>query len=199
MTEEPRAPVALLVGGSMYWHDEYVLAKLLCEKQHRPTVNFVCNDTIAVFPDTIHHAATLHPDKMPRWVQARVKLKDGLPPCRSWCHRRYPNFTDHTSDLGGSSGMFMVKIARELGFTHIILCGIPMTVEGKHFVRQQSWNAAHGFRRGAERVYLGARHHVRSMSGWTREMFGSPDSEWLRNDIIDQKSVFPQSTLGLRA
>lgn len=145
---------------------------------------FVCNDTLSVLPGHIDHAVTLHPDKWAHWRMLRDRA--GFPmPGKLWAHRSYPGFTHWTKDWQGSSGLLMVKIARELGYVHIILCGVPMTVEGNHFARQQKWNAASGFRKGWARVQGSLRPFLRSMSGWTMEHFGAPNYDWLKADIPD--------------
>ena len=190
------AEVALVVGGGNDPIQEYRDAKALCGD--RLTMNFVCNDMISVFPDAIDNAVTLHPEKMLIWMHERSKAN--LPGVeRTWAHREWPGFTNHTRDWGGSSGLMCVKIARESGFTHIVLCGVPMTVEGKHFKRNQDWNAAHTFRRGWDRA--GQRNldaFVRSMSGWTQERFGAPDQKWLSALIPDPHPLRPEN-VGLKA
>jgi hypothetical protein len=123
---------------------------------------------------------------MGQWLGGR-KQAGFAEPTRTWCHRPYKNITNDTRDWGGSSGLLMVKIARELHFKHIILCGIPMTVEAGHIVRKVQWNAAHGFRRGWMRHLHELKPFVRSYAGWTFELFGRPDREWLQRDIADPR------------
>jgi hypothetical protein len=187
--------VALVVGGSNAVLEEFQKARMLCDML--PYMTFVCNDMIAVFPYPIDHAVTLHPDKMQIWMHHRQQAQ--LPPItRTWAHRGYAGFTDHTKDWGGSSGLLCTKIAREQGFTHIILCGVPMTVEDMHFKRGVRWTAAHGFRRGWDRQIVGLKPFLRSMSGWTKQIFGEPTREWLDADIPDPKPIRGQP-VGLKA
>lgn len=181
---ELQADVAICVGGGDNALAEYEIAKAMCEAAGKTYVNFVCNDTIPVFAGIIHHGCTLHPDKWQTW-RMRRQLAGHSDVLRLWAHRPYTNFTNWTKDWQGSSGLFMVKVARELGFTHIIMCGIPMTVEGGHILRKTRWNAALGFQKGWSRVRGLLRPYVRSMSGWTREYFGEPDPEWLALEIFD--------------
>lgn len=176
--------VAILVGGGNDAFAEYQTALELCMSAGKNVVNFVCNDALSCFPGIIHHACTLHPDKWTYWNA--VRTRGGHPPVQHlWSHRSYPGFHYHTKDWQGSSGLFMCKVARELGHTHIIGCGIPMTIEGGHFARDQQWNAAPGFRRGWARVQGSLKPFLRSMSGWTKEHFGLPDAEWLNSIIPD--------------
>lgn len=181
---ELKADIAICVGGGNDPMAEYDAALAVCKGVGKSVANFVCNDTLMIFPHAIQHGVTLHPDKWPYWHAHRGR--SGFPmPNRLWAHRLYDGFSDHTKDWQGSSGLFMVKIARELGYTHIILAGIPMNIEGKHFVREQAWNAAPGFRRGWARVQGALRPFVRSMSGWTEAHFGKPDAAWCASDIPD--------------
>jgi len=190
------AEVALVLGGGNDPLQEYRDAKALCGD--RRTMNFVCNDMIPVFPDVIDNAITLHPEKMLIWMNARSRAN--LPGVeRTWCHRPFPGFSNHTRDWGGSSGLLCAKIARECGFTHVILCGVPMTVEGDHFTRKQRWGAAHAFRRGWDRGPRGSLEpFLRSMSGWTQERFGAPTQEWLAAIIPDPHPMRPEN-VGLKA
>lgn len=174
-----KGDVALVVGGGNDPLSEYEAAKVLCDEAKLSIANFVCNDMIALFPMHIDHAVTLHPDKMYGWLDMRKRYGHPMPVGRMWCHRPYRGFSDNTRDWQGSSGLFMTKIARELGYTKIILAGVPMQVEADHFVRHQRWNAAPGFVRGWRRRVGILKPFVRSMSGWTQEELGAPTLEWL--------------------
>jgi len=80
---------------------------------------------------------------------------------------------------GGSSGLLAVKVSlTDLLFDRVILCGIPMT-HTPHFHKSEDddlagWKDAESYRQG----WLEALPHLRgrcfSMSGWTKELLGSP-------------------------
>lgn len=189
--------VALVVGGGGNVFAEYEIACAMCNAAGLSSTNFVANDMIELFPDIIDNAITLHPDKLRHWIPARSK--SGFPALTEiWAHRDFENVTRHTRDYGGSSGLFGVKVARESGFTKIILCGVPMTVEADHVKRKEPWNAAHGFRRAWGRQRADLAPFVRSMSGWTAELFGAPAPEWLASAIVDTTPRYPQP-VGLKA
>lgn len=183
------ADVALCVGGSVSAISEYETAKSMCVAYGKSYETFACNDTIPLLPDHLDNAVTLHPDKFnnaPQGWRAR-RIAAGLNDApRRWAHRDYVGFTDSCKDWQGSSGLIMVKIARELRHTHIILCGVPMTVEDGHITRGARWQAAHGFRRGWLARIPRLKPFVRSMSGWTQEQFGFPTGEWLKTTITDE-------------
>jgi hypothetical protein len=110
------------------------------------------------------------------------RRKSGLPePQEIWAHMKHAAVTHDTASLEwqGSSGLFAVQVAKRKGFQKIITCGIPMTVEGSHFERHQLWQSAIAFRDGWVRCKSQLAPYVRSMSGWTEQMFGSPTHEWL--------------------
>ncbi len=179
-----QADIAICIGGGNDPIAEFETAKALCVATGKSYAVFACNSILATLPGIITHGITLHPDLWQGWRSLRERTGHPMP-LRLWAHRPYPLFTDYTKDWQGSSGLFAVKIARELGYTHIILCGIPMTAEGRHFVREQLWHEADGFRKGWARVQGSLRPFVRSMSGWTKEHFGFPDPAWLVADIAD--------------
>lgn len=205
ITAEPRSlhleslgDVALIVGGGGDPLSEYEAARQMVEVAGKTWETFVCNSAIPFFPDKIDNACTLHPDQMNAWTYARNAKGLPMPYGRTWAHRPYNGFSNYTKDWQGSSGLFMVKVARECTHTHIILCGVPMTVEDKHFVRHQEWNAAHGFRRGWNRHLDQLRPFVRSMSGWTKKELGAPTFTWINDEIPDPNPLHWQP-LGLKA
>ncbi len=192
-----RQDVAVVMCGGGDPFAEYVQAKELCAKAERTITIFAGNDMIEKFPEDIMHAITLHPDKLSIWLPRRRAAGLNVPE-KVWAHRNYEGAVTHwTRDWSGSTGLFCVKIARELGFVHVITCGVHMTVEGKHFVRDQPWNAAHGFRRGWNAHMKELQPYVRCYGGWTQEQFGTPTETWLRTDIVDQHT--PRPLAGLKA
>lgn len=181
--------IAIILGGSESAFDEYAATADMVEGLGLPYKVFVGNDMIAHFPGHVDYAGTLHPDKIPTWV--RQRNANGFPPISNmWAHRPFTNVTHWTRDWAGSTGLFLTKVARENGHTHIVLCGVPMTVDAKHFVRREQWFAAHGFRRGWTSQREKIMRYVRSNSGWTRDLFGAPTIEWL-TEVIDDVDPLP--------
>ena len=168
--------VALVVGGSERVKEELAEAEALCAGCD--VTRFVINDMIPQAEGPCI-AVSLHPTKLADWLKRREA--NGHPaPSQVWAHRSGPNVTNHVEDWAGSSGLFACKIARQLGFERIILCGVPMEPSAKHVVRGQPWPAGVTFRRGWERHKEEIKPFVRSMSGWTAEQFGRPSVETLR-------------------
>lgn len=181
-----RQDIAIVVCGGGDPFEEYVAARKITGEAGRNVTIFAGNDMIQQFPDHIDHAVTLHPDKLQIWMPGRKA--NGFPDIASvWCHRPYGNgVTEWTRDWQGSTGLFAVKVARELGFVHIVLCGVHMSEESNHFVRKTPWKAASGFKRGWLTRLPQLKPYVRSFGGWTRQELGAPTVEWLQSTIEDR-------------
>lgn len=171
--------IALIVGGAETWQAELDRAKALCAQVELPFELFILNDHIADFPEPVR-AVTLHPNnRLGDWMRRRKEA--GLPALlQVWAHHSHPMVTDQLPDWGGSVGLLACKIAI-YRFSHkkIMLCGVPMTVAGGHYVRHQPWAACPAFRRAWLTRKNEIAPYVRSMSGWTAETFGQPTVEWL--------------------
>lgn len=181
------AAIVVCGGGDPF--AEYAQALALCNTVGRTVTIFAGNDMVEKMPDHVEHAVSLHPDKFKIWLPRRKANGFNDPP-HIWAHRNYDGcVTEWTRDWAGSTGLMCAKVAREIGFVHVILCGVPMTIEGNHFVRQQPWNHALGFRKGWNAHHRELQPYVRSYGGWTQERFGAPTEDWLREDIVERHSV----------
>jgi hypothetical protein len=90
---------------------------------------------------------------------------------------------------GGSSSLFAVRIALELGYERVVLAGVPLVghtticdADGSEKVDEPSAAGFGVYRGGWQKVHGEIAGHVRSMSGWTRETFGAPTAEWLNGN-----------------
>jgi len=137
------------------------------------------------------HWITLHPEFMDRYKAERRTL--GLPdtyevvapqahevgahahhPADRRVTYRWPNMSS-----SGSSGLFAAKVALEDGHDRVVLAGVPMQREASHFQRARPWVDVDGFMPAwnvAKSHLLGK---VKSMSGWTQNLLGAPDAQWL--------------------
>lgn len=150
-----------------------------------------CNDAGAEWPGDLDGWVSLHPQYFTRkgWLEKR----QGPPPKRIFAHTaagtktvqlgRYPaeiEFTDYAfpgEHRSGSSGLFAAKVALvDLGFDRAVLCGIPLD-KRPHFFDGDDWKAAEGFRSAWLNIPGNYRDRMRSMSGWTRTLLGSPEIE----------------------
>jgi len=197
-----RQDVAIvLCGGGPDPFAEHDRAVALCAEAGKPYELLVGNDMIAEFPGPVHHAVTLHADKLSACFTGPRRSKGYPLPDKVWSHRPYTGVSDWTRDWSGSTGLFGVKIFRELGFVHIILCGVPMTVDGGHFLRKQPWHDATNFTKGWEMRWAQLKPYVRSFSGWTLQNLGEPTVKWLKTEIEDKhrQPAPPTSGQGLKA
>lgn len=187
---KPPFKVAVVVGGAATVWDEVEATRALIGaganfSETPPEVAWlVINSAIPLFSDHCS-AISLHPAKLKDWLAEREA--NGHPaPGQVWAHVKhmaYPSVTHIRDDWRGSSGLFAVAVARQLGFDRIILCGVPMTVNGGHIQRGKApWSAREQFIKawGLHREEI--RPFVRSWSGWTAETFGSPDVMFLRGE-----------------
>lgn len=149
------------------------------------------NDAGVMYPHQIDYWLTLHLEKLGPWIQRRIT--NAYPdPYAIYTHRPlvarernnlfyHPDMFRHNDqeDWDGGSGLFACKLAIELGIEKIILCGVPMTVEGAHFFDDTPWTDAEKYRSAWFKHVKKLNNKVKSMSGWTMELLGKPDSEWL--------------------
>jgi hypothetical protein len=166
---------ALVLGGaSCIWRD---LASL---GRWAPDLVIATNDAGTVYPHRIDAWATLHPEKLVGWRLDRWR-NGGNGDYLTWS-RRNPELVDRilTGWNQGSSGMFAVGVALEMGAERVILAGVPMQAEAAHFFDPAPWDAVHHHRDAWEKRADQMRGRVVSCSGWTRELLGGPDEALTR-------------------
>lgn len=146
---------------------------------------------------------TLHPEVMDAYEAERhsIGLPNGYqivaPPARELgMHGEKGNVTRRVSYLwpdsdgssSASSGIYGAKVALEDGFDRVVLAGIPMTPNAGHFKpdsktvagqkRGKVWNGCDAFEVGFKNAVPHLIGKVKSMSGRTREILGSPNNSW---------------------
>lgn len=134
-------------------------------------------------PGRVDHWATMHPDLYPLWIEARRKA--GHPPAGQYwhpLHRRSPIDSKPIASPGGSSGLLAVEVALELGCDRIVLAGIPMHQNARHYDDERKWTEARQYWPAWEKRADMLRDRVRSFSGWTLHLLGAPTKEWLDGD-----------------
>ena len=159
---------ALVLGGAEGVFDDLEAASPYLDD---PIV-IAANDVGTRYQGHLHHWVSLHPSKLEAWKNQRRKAGYNMD-FTTWAHRKCQWADKILTCWGGSSGMLAVQVARELGCTKIVLCGVPMDPRG-HFFKKDEWTDCHAYRRAWNRKYDDLAPYVRSMSGWTRELFGPP-------------------------
>jgi hypothetical protein len=167
--------IALVLGcAENVWQDSYAILN-----QCSPDGIFACKDMIAKWPARIDYGCTLHPDRTDGYLQERSHKKYPMG-FDVYAHRNFQSRTTHKElrDWAGSTGLFAVRVAIEMGFSGIVLAGVPMQKQYGHITRKEPWVAAKQFHNGWNKHREELEHCVRSMSGWTRQMFGTPTKAW---------------------
>lgn len=139
------------------------------------------NDAIPAWHGHLHHAASLHGDKLSQWKRERAGR--GLnADFVTWTRPEHEGCTDRTLSgwSSGSSGFFAVGVALELGAESVVLCGVPMQAERAHFFKSEPWSAVWYYLSAWEHQAGRLRGRVFSMSGWTRDLLGGPP--WLQKE-----------------
>lgn len=178
--------VALVLGGAACLWSDLDAALALGEFD----AVIACNDAAASWPGRLDAAVSLHPEKFGLWMTRRVATGYRMPE-RTFSFRA-PNggkgqYVTHQTPYQfpgqtqtGSSGLFALKVAlTDLGCDRAVLCGIPLTADQAHFFDPKTWRAATSYRDGWKQALPQIKHRARSMSGWTAELLGQPDEEWL--------------------
>lgn len=175
---------ALVLGGAdCVWQDVLTVERELTGPWEGLVI--AANDIGAHWPRALDHWVTLHPDHFNEWTLLRAQ-HGFAPGYATWSRWYRPDIAVDYRVCpwgGGSSGFFAMQVALELGCTHVVLCGIPMT-RTPHFAEttmtfHKIWLAANAHWKAWEdhRDKLGDR--VKSLSGRTRALLGAPTREWL--------------------
>jgi len=176
---------ALVLGGaSDVWYD---LSMWEYGTFGRPWEGLIvaANDIGCHWPRPLDHWVTMHAEKLEGWKKTRAE-KSYPRPYATWGRLRHSALVDYHIRpwAAGSTGMLAVQIALMLGCQRVVICGMPMTatphfVESGEFPVNSAWEEAHLHHDAWERSTKYFDDHVRSMSGWTRELLGSPTRTWL--------------------
>lgn len=174
---------ALILGGAAgVWEDVQAL-----EESMGRWDGIVCavNDVGAVWPREFQHWVSLHPEKLPDWVEHRERAKHPEFGGITWSRTGKSGVDRVLQPRGaGSSGLLAVQAMRAIGVDRIVLCGMPMSPT-PHFAESlehrsgKPWTGcrAHWLAWKADGAWLSG--VVKSMSGRTREFLGAPDREFL--------------------
>lgn len=172
-------PVALVLGGAKCVWDDLERARALTAGLD--VVVVAANHAGWLFRGDLDGWVTLHPERFAGWRadRAGAGLNEDY---RAFAHRARGDMAGvEVRGLGwsGSSGLFAAQVAvQALGAAGVILCGVPMVREGGHILDGDDWPLAEKYRPGwiaAQAAGL----PVRSMGGWTADLFGVPDATWL--------------------
>lgn len=171
--------VALCVGGApTVWKELEAAKALVGDRAH---VVIVTNHAGRFYEGDIDAWVTLHPELFEPWRDERAAKRLNTD-YRSLVYDGRKKVADteaYRQRWNGSSGLFAAQLALDaMGCGGVILCGVPLEREAGHFHAPGLWHMADHYRDGMRQAKAeGAQ--VRSMSGWTADLFGRPDEEWL--------------------
>lgn len=181
----PQAGPALVCGSAYSLGDDLARARAL----------YPDAPVIAVSGASAHVKAdflfTLHPRDFGKWIAAQRRLNDSFTTHSSGSIGRLTKLGKPVRDYGdlvqywwpdarsaGSSGWAARILARLMGFDEVILCGVPIS-QGKYAGDKMArdWNRLELVTHYQNAILRDTANHegVRSMSGWTKEIFGEPD------------------------
>lgn len=174
----------ILGGASCVWDDAKAAS-------FDPDVVIAINDIGTVWPH-VDYWVTFHPEKWDKWRGERDRVK--LPPARVHVSHAPPadvvmtKWTMPGSVRSGGSALLAVKVAMELAqCDRIVLAGCPIDGKQSHYFDSQVWPDADNFTTAWREAVNHIGSCTRSMSGFTRELLGAPDVNWLAGSKAELK------------
>lgn len=176
---------ALILGGGVcLWKDLDVFEER--RPRHAAFDIIAVNDAGWAYRLPLAHWVTLHGENLPVWIALRKQMKYAMG-FQTWGGTWRTGRDDSKLEaidhvlpvtLVGSSGMHAVEVARFLAYDRIVLAGIPMDGSG-HFFDPTPWGSAIAHREAWTAAAAEWGGVVRSISGWTSGLLGTPDRAWL--------------------
>jgi hypothetical protein len=194
---------ALVVGCARNVWDDVRSAQALCEFD----AVYCVKQSGIYWPHEFDVWVTLHPEFMDAYEAERagrglsggyeiVSPLDDLVGAHAGKGKNIKRKTDYRfpgMNASASSGIFAVKVALvDDGFDRVVLAGVPFDANAGHFlpstrnvnneVRGKIWKQKENFEPGFKLALPFMRGKVRSMSGYTAEVLGTPDRAWLSGE-----------------
>ena len=149
----------------------------------------VVNDVGQHLHDRVRHWVTLHAEYLPGWMAFRRGHLYGSgdqPMTHSNKVKPGVDVAWPMGQLGGTSGLYACFVALLLGYTEIVLAGVPMSGSGHYF--DPPWYGSEFQDRANELVWKWARDNVfegrvKSLSGHTKQWLGAPVEEAREMDL----------------
>lgn len=168
--------IALILGGAPSVWRELAEAEALLGRRRRLVV--AANLAGIHYAGKLDGWATEHPERFEEWRKARKGPAAARHFVPSGVHA-LPWAERSPDRWNGSSGLYALQVSLfEMGATAAILCGVPMDSEAGHFVNPGAWAGTADYRLGFEAALRECGGRIRSMGGWTAELFGKPTSAW---------------------
>lgn len=176
-------PIVILGGAGCVWSDLEDFLDLIGPKEYHVAA---VNDAATIYEEDLKFMASLHPEKVEKWLLNRCRNIGGDFSFPVVCHKGAQGFRPDlvVQELwSGSSGLYAAQVAvRHFHYERVVCCGIPMDPTLGHFFRLNApWVEATKYQRGWREASSDPtmKGRVRSMSGWTSGLLGKPTAEWL--------------------
>lgn len=170
--------IALCLGGALcVWDDLERAKKLIGNARH---IVVACNYAGIQYNGRIDAWVSLHPERLRPWMAERAE-RGGNTDYRVFGQARRCNSPGEviSQTWNGSSGLYAAQVALgTLGASGAILCGVPMESEARHIHWPGDWADHNLYRLGFERAKADGAN-IRSMSGWTKALFGAANRKWV--------------------
>lgn len=180
--------IVLILGSGTGIFEDIRDAKELIGQKHFDAM--AVNMSFLAYKGEVKHLVTVHQEKIEHFYELAKTLPE----------QRFSHIHTHSHmvcpgveaawpivDQNGTSSFFAVKVAILLGYTKIILCGVPLNGSRRFYdspydvyennfgceAIEHSWHQY--------KPQFGGR--VRSMSGKTAQIYGKPDKEWIHGNI----------------
>ena len=146
------------------------------------------NDVGMYFDKPLNHWVSMHASYLVQWASLRKGHSMMGHECLTHTREASPGIRAHwdIQPYGWTSGTFAMQVAVALGYDRIVLCGIPQDGTGRFFDppwmpggEHNDGNSKKAFRNIIE-YCPEMKARIRSMSGWTKEVFGGP--AWITNE-----------------
>lgn len=189
----PNKPLLICGSGRTLWDDIVKIAHmgvLARELQTKFDVMAINEAFIAL--SHVDYLATHHDEKVWPWQMLRGPLifTDGQYKTL-WTGKTFSQRANKGVDevlifdgvTAGSSALYACYVGKHLGYSHMILCGVPYDSAGRFY--EAPWTFGHeygstdGWKPWENAHACGDLEGVRSMSGHTKNLLGYPEREWL--------------------
>ena len=189
LAEQYKGCKLIILGGSKSVWKDYLEANNLLnipEDAHIMCINDIATQ-FKRYPIT--HAVSLHKEIL-RAVKPMRTAKSMMEYVHTHCHKPGADIENawNMKNVGGTSGLFAMKISLLMGYSKIILCGISLDGEGHYFDPENAnENRTTKFNdkvsitvwREFKEQSDGNGDKVRVMSGRLTSIYGTPTKEWL--------------------
>ena len=172
-------PLLIIGGGRCVWDDLEAF-----KDENFEGARMCINDVGQHYDRRVDHWATLHPEWMINWMEYRVNHVPAggqKPLVHSERQHHAVDVVWNLKASGGSSGLLAVFVGILMGYDEITLAGVPLDASGHYFDPpwpRQTANANFDnpptrsvWEWASKEVFDGK---VKSLSGWTKRLLGSP-------------------------